>query len=100
MKTSKEVYNRILHDSTFDPKDFIIGYVDRFHGISEIPLTSWIVDQMHENYIPWHRVVYFKDKHRWVWDRKRKLDGINKFSLETISLLQPIFPTVDCIVEE
>jgi hypothetical protein len=41
LRTSAEVYNRLMWDGTFDVTDFVIGYEDRFLGVRETSLLSW-----------------------------------------------------------
>jgi len=74
--TSEEVFKRIKWDSKFDPDDFIIGYEDRFSGMQETKLSTWDRDVSSESFIPWHRVVYFKQNGTVVWDRKARIDTI------------------------
>jgi len=76
-RTSEDVFNRILWDPLMDKKDFIIGYEDRFIGIVESPFEIFKTgDVSHDDYVPWHRVQYFKRNGELVWDRKSRLDDI------------------------
>lgn len=69
MKTSEEVYNRILTDTKFNPCNFAITYYD---GIKkkyiDTPLLQWKPTKMGGD-IPWTRVYYIKFKGKIVWDR-------------------------------
>ncbi|KAG8805028.1 hypothetical protein FRC19_008107 [Serendipita sp. 401] len=80
LRTSADVYNRLMWDSTGDvSKDgYVIGYEDRFKGVKEMPLTSWKREVEDESFIPFHRVVYFKRlvDGAHVWDRKTKVDMV------------------------
>lgn len=51
LRTSIDVFNRLLWDRSFNPENYIIGYEDRFTGIKEIPLTSWKRDIDHEEFV-------------------------------------------------
>lgn len=41
LRTSTNVYNRLMWDPQLDQGDYLIGYEDRFLGIREMPLASW-----------------------------------------------------------
>ncbi|CAK84555.1 unnamed protein product (macronuclear) [Paramecium tetraurelia] len=68
-KPTLQVIDRILWDTKFNKEDFIVGYEDRFLGIMEVPFTDFIISQVKS-----HRVQYFKQKGKIVWDRPRRLD--------------------------
>ncbi|KAJ3214525.1 hypothetical protein HDU81_001689, partial [Chytriomyces hyalinus] len=89
LRSSEDVFNRIIWDNRFDPDTFVIGYMDRFTGIQEIPFSEFAArkaDQQGEDWIPFHRVWYFKrvvvsgqsgeSVVEVVWDRKSKSDCI------------------------
>lgn len=69
MKTSEEVYNRILTDVKFNPTNFVITYYD---GIKQkyidVPLLQWKPTKSGGD-IPWTRVYYIKYKGKIVWNR-------------------------------
>lgn len=69
MKTSEEVYNRILTDTKFNPCNFAITYYD---GIKkkyiDTPLLQWKPTKIGGD-IHWTRVYYIKFKGKIVWDR-------------------------------
>lgn len=59
----------------------MIGYLERFEGIKEIPATWWISDVTEDEWIPQHRIKYFTrtDKsgtREVVWDRDKRIDKI------------------------
>ncbi|CAD8115981.1 unnamed protein product [Paramecium primaurelia] len=68
-KPTLQVIDRILWDIKFNKEDFIVGYEDRFLGIMEVPFTDFINSQVKS-----HRVQYFKQHGKIVWDRSRRLD--------------------------
>jgi len=77
LRTSEDVYNRIKWDPDFDKSEFIIGYEDRFVGIMEAQFSTFKCDDVtHEEFVPWHRVQYFKRNDIIVWDRKTRKDDI------------------------
>ena len=41
LRTSSDVYNRLMWDPSVSKEDYVIGYEDRFKGTRETPLTSW-----------------------------------------------------------
>jgi uncharacterized protein (UPF0248 family) len=54
------VLKRLRWDPRIDIADFTIGYLERFEGIKEIPLQDWISETSEEDFIPQHRIRYFK----------------------------------------
>lgn len=79
LRPANDILSRIRHDPTLDASDYIIGYNDRIEGIMEMKVEDWkggnVTD---EEFIPQHRILYFRrasDGVR-VWDRKRRLDGV------------------------
>lgn len=41
LRTSSDVYNRLMWDPQLDQNDYSIGYEDRFYGVKEVALKSW-----------------------------------------------------------
>jgi len=79
LRTSEEVYKRIKWDPDYDKRDFIIGYIDRFDGLMEAPFEIFETgDVSTENFVPWHRVQYFKkvSTDTILWDRRIRKDDI------------------------
>jgi uncharacterized protein (UPF0248 family) len=76
LRTSQEVYNRIMWDTTrYDPKSFVIGYLDRFDGMMELPLDEFVpIDKGGD--IAYHRVYYFRQGDVVVWDRNNRIDNV------------------------
>lgn len=75
-RPSADVISRLRWDSSLDSGDFIVGYEDRFLGAKERALDMWKSEQTDEEFIPQHRVLYFKRKSDGVvvWDRKARKD--------------------------
>ncbi|KAL8820823.1 MAG: hypothetical protein Q9223_001047 [Gallowayella weberi] len=80
LRTAQELMNRIQHDDSLQISDYLVGYEDRHCGIMWKSLAEWleIKETEEEDFIPQHRIRYFKrqsDDHV-VWDRERRLDEI------------------------
>lgn len=82
MKTVSDVISRIKWDEELSPKDFTVGYLDRFLGIMEKGFAdfSWedlaSVDHFIDFAIPQHRVQYFKYLDEIVWDKRERIDKV------------------------
>ena len=82
LRTVMDVVHRVQWDDQYDPKDFIVGFLDRFDGLveEEFQHFDWsdvtTVDDWESFCIPKHRVYYFKQKGEIVWDRRTRLDNI------------------------
>ena len=82
MKTASDVISRIKWDEELSPKDFSVGYLDRFVGIVEKSFTefSWedlaAVDHFIDLAIPRHRIQYFKYLGEIVWDKRNCTDKV------------------------
>jgi uncharacterized protein (UPF0248 family) len=76
LRTSADVYNRLMWDPQVDRADFAIGYEDRFEGVKEMALTGWKREVEDEAFIPFHRVVHFRrlSDGVLVWDRRKRVD--------------------------
>ncbi|PKS11588.1 hypothetical protein jhhlp_003353 [Lomentospora prolificans] len=77
-RTAADVMNRLRWDENMDSADFIVGYEDRFVGIKERPLDEWTGEQTDEEFIPQHRIQYFRRRSDGarVWDRTLRVDSI------------------------
>ncbi|KAI1656741.1 hypothetical protein F4813DRAFT_363121 [Daldinia decipiens] len=78
LRSAGDVLNRLRWDQAIDSSDYIIGYEDRFSGAMERSVDSWKSDTTHEEFIPEHRILYFKRKSdgTMVWDREERRDEI------------------------
>lgn len=78
LRPADEVLSRLRWDPTFNSGDYLVGYVDRFVGEKEVPIDRWKSEQTDEEFIPMHRVLYFKRRSDGVrvWDRERRIDLI------------------------
>lgn len=81
MLISPDVLDRLHWDDSLDASKYTIGYLERFTGIKEMPAARWISDFTDEEWIPQHRIKYFKqttdDGNKvTVWDREKRIDRI------------------------
>ncbi|EGU81216.1 hypothetical protein FOPG_03329 [Fusarium oxysporum f. sp. conglutinans race 2 54008] len=77
-RTAADVLNRLRWDPNFDSGDYIIGYEDRFLGARERAVEHWKTEQTDEEFIPQHRILYFKrrEDNAIVWERRTRIDEI------------------------
>lgn len=77
-RTARDVMNRIKWDAALDSSDYIIGYEDRFVGAREKQLELWKSEQTDEEFIPQHRILYFKRRSDdvIVWERRLRVDDV------------------------
>lgn len=75
-RPAADVLNRLRWDQAYDHCDFLVGYEDRFVGAMEKGLDLWKLEQTHEEFIPQHRILYFKRKGDGVvvWERRTRVD--------------------------
>ncbi|QGA19806.1 hypothetical protein EYB26_007500 [Talaromyces marneffei] len=78
LRPAGDILNRLRWDASFDSSEYVVGYIDRFVGEKEMPIDRWKSEQTHEEFIPMHRVSYFKRKSDGVrvWDREKRIDLI------------------------
>lgn len=78
MRPAQDVFARITHDAErFSPEDVIVGYEDRHEGLLEIPFGEWHRESTHEDFVPLHRVRFFRVQGGNVlWDRRRRIDRV------------------------
>ncbi|RGP60462.1 poly a polymerase beta [Fusarium longipes] len=77
-RTAADVLNRLRWDTNFDPSDYLVGYEDRFLGARERAVEQWKTEQTDEEFIPQHRILYFKRRadNVIVWERRTRIDDI------------------------
>lgn len=77
LRPAIDILNRIRWDPSLDINDYIIGYEDRFTGVIEMPLHRWKGELTDDEFIPQHRIVYFKRKSDGavLWDRRSRRDA-------------------------
>ncbi|EXJ53661.1 poly(A) polymerase [Cladophialophora psammophila CBS 110553] len=81
MRSAQDVLNRLQWDASLDMSQYLIGYLERFAGIKEIPASQWISETTEEEWIPQHRIKYFKrlcqnGDDEIVWHREKRIDKI------------------------
>jgi uncharacterized protein (UPF0248 family) len=76
LRPASDVLNRLRWDSNLDPSEYIVGYEDRFLGAKEMSLERWKTEQTDEEFIPQHRILYFKRSSDGVvvWERRTRID--------------------------
>ena len=76
--------DRIKHDSSLSTSEYVIGYLERFDGIMEMPASNWIRESTDEDFIPQHRIRWIKRRQLAgevavedvVWSRDERIDKI------------------------
>ena len=77
LRPATDILNRLRWDPSFDSSDYVIGYEDRGSGPREAALDRWKTKQTDEEFIPQHRILYFRRKDgAVVWDRDTRRDEI------------------------
>lgn len=73
LRTSNDVFDRILWDKDLNPEEFTITYKDRFDGMMEVPFLEFPTED-----VPFHRIWTFKKNGQVVWDRAGRIDCVFK----------------------
>ncbi|WP_068755851.1 RNA repair domain-containing protein [Thermobifida cellulosilytica] len=76
MRTSEEIYHRVLWDSRFDPDRFVLGVHDRGRQPKRVRLPDFTPG----GDIPWHRVLFIEADGEVVWDRAAGVDRLDDSS--------------------
>ncbi|OAA56673.1 Endonuclease/exonuclease/phosphatase [Niveomyces insectorum RCEF 264] len=78
LRTAQDVLQRLRWDPHRDRSDYVVGYEDRFAGAREKPLEAWKAEQTDEEFIPQHRILYFRRRSDGavVWDRRTRRDDV------------------------
>lgn len=88
----QDILFRLRWDPKLDIEDYVVGYLERFEGMKEMPAGNWIRDFSEEEWIPMHRVRYVKrvrsrlrasmSEHGpeigIVWDRDGRIDKLSR----------------------
>ncbi|KAL8381246.1 hypothetical protein RB595_005498 [Gaeumannomyces hyphopodioides] len=77
-RAAADVISRLRWDPSLDSNDYIVGYEDRFKGAMERALDTWKSEQTDEEFIPQHRILYFKRRSDGVivWERRTRKDEL------------------------
>ncbi|GME37108.1 Endonuclease/exonuclease/phosphatase [Neofusicoccum parvum] len=78
LRPATDILNRLRWDPKLNSLDYVVGYTDRFLGTRETPLDRWKLEQTDEEFIPQHRILYFKRRSDGVkvWDREARIDAL------------------------
>ncbi|TQS32696.1 hypothetical protein Golomagni_06981 [Golovinomyces magnicellulatus] len=84
-RSAADAMNRIRWDMGIDDSDYIIGFEDRFTGAMEKSLSLWKTEQTDEEFIPQHRILYFKKKSdgEIMWERRTRIDKLFNSGIST-----------------
>lgn len=74
--TAAAVHNRLKHDFLWDIDEYVFGYLDRHkENIIERPARNWVRESTEEEFIPEHRVQYFKKiGGDFLWHKSKRID--------------------------
>lgn len=77
-RTASDVLNRLRWDAHLNSSDYVVGYEDRFTGAQEKAVEQWKSEQTDEEFIPQHRILYFKRKTDGaiMWERRNRIDEL------------------------
>lgn len=78
-RTAGEVFNRLKYDDKWDIDRVVLGYVDRHSAkMQEKPANDWVRETTAEEFIPEHRIEYFKrvGEEEFLWHKTKKVDNI------------------------
>ncbi|KAM0276244.1 hypothetical protein ACHAQH_006967 [Verticillium albo-atrum] len=79
LRTAADVLHRLRWDPGMRSDDFVIGYTDRhLPEPQEKAVEAWKAEQTHEEFIPQHRILYFKRRSdgELVWERRTRTDKV------------------------
>jgi uncharacterized protein (UPF0248 family) len=82
LRPASDVLNRLRHSGDYDIDEFVVGYKDRHSSMPmEKPAVQWAKDITDEEFIPEHRIEYFKrycpgGKEEVLWEKCSRLDKI------------------------
>lgn len=71
MRTSLDVYHKIIWDTKYQPENFYIGYRN-FNKIVEVKFENWILPNKGGD-IPMHRIEYFRNQNGdFLWHKEKE----------------------------
>jgi len=78
LRPTSDILSRLRWDPSFSSELYTIGYLDRFAGVKEIPLEAWKGDSSEEEFVPGHRILWFRrvSDGILVWERERRVDMV------------------------
>lgn len=76
LRPASDILSRLRWDPSLSSEPYTIGYLDRFAGVKEIPLEAWKGESSEEDFVPGHRILWFRRVRDGllVWDRERRVD--------------------------
>jgi uncharacterized protein (UPF0248 family) len=75
LRPASDVLNRLRYDRNYDIDGCVVGYKDRHTSrIMEKPVSEWSSETTDEEFIPEHRIEYFKLNQGLIWKKTTKLD--------------------------
>jgi uncharacterized protein (UPF0248 family) len=79
LRQASDVLNRLRYDREYNIDDCIVGYKDRHTSkIKEKPAADWASETTDEEFIPEHRIEYFKRDGEVIWDKGSRVDNVFK----------------------
>jgi uncharacterized protein (UPF0248 family) len=82
LRPASDVLGRLRYGGDYDIDEFVVGYKDRHSSrLLEKPAVQWAKDTTDEEFIPEHRIEYFKrykedGAEEVLWDKSSRLDKI------------------------
>lgn len=82
LRPASDVLSRLRYGGDYDIDEFVVGYKDRHSSeLMEKAVAQWAKDTTDEEFIPEHRIEYFKRytagwQGEVVWDKSSRLDKI------------------------
>lgn len=78
LRPASDILSRLRWDPSLSSEPHTIGYLDRFAGVQEITVEAWKGDSSAEDFIPEHRILWFRRVADGVlvWDREARVDMI------------------------
>ena len=82
LRPASDVLGRLRYGGDYDIDEFVVGYKDRHSSrLMEKPAVQWAKDTTDEEFIPEHRIEYFKrysadGKEEVLWNKSARLDKI------------------------
>ena len=77
LRQASDVLNRLRYDREYKIDDCIVGYKDRHTSkIKEKPAADWASETTDEEFIPEHRIEYFKQDGEVIWDKSSRVDKV------------------------
>ena len=78
LRPASDILSRLRWDPSLSREPYTIGYLDRFAGVKEIPQEAWRGEITDEEFVPGHRILWFRrvSDGVLVWEREGRVDLI------------------------